>query len=587
MPTNPRSFQTMYLRLGLGMDSYVGRPLALQGPWAQAQDTAVLSFARYMGPLPGGPGQIGSTRVFAAIPDATTQYLALGQFVSDPLEQQAIPAGGWRVAFALRLANAAVGFTWRGRCALYVLDGARGTRRATVFSVNAIGSGLTNTNTELTVLYDNTSGLACNALPGDVLALELGMEIENTSGGAVVPLASLFADGEDPILVLFGAATSPQSLLQAPVPLVRTLPTPHEQPDASVTEPQARELCLQAWPPGTFHEFGEPAPGQRRAPDAELMDWFALLWKRFFWDLVDILRREMDPGRAVLKLSDWRDLYQIVSNPSRREDLAALVLARLREFGQGCTLYGVAASLGTILGYADPTQIEILQLSPSQLRAAVQYVFPLPGPVAIPAAASFAGALQLLTPHLYDGGAVWSSGTWLSLVFSVAAGKRIHVRLTAPDGQSKTWSPITQTHEVTTAVLYGVELAGRPVHGNWLLEVYREMGAPALDLIGSVLYAPGAPRTQGVGPSVPPALGPPWPDVVPNVVSRAGLGRWIEWFGVYADPAKMGVKSAADLREARAALSRIRLALNRADLVLTKSPIPGDSKTIPGAAIPG
>jgi len=588
MPTNPRSFQTMYLRLGLGADTYIKKPAGFFGAWNQNAGGAAGTYARYMGPLSGGAGQVSAGQTsWAAIPDGTAQYLAIGQFLSDPLEEQAVPAGIWKVAFALRLANAGAAFTWRGRCALYVIDGRTAQRRSTVFTVYAIASGFLASPNELTVLYDATPGLAFRTLPGDVLELEIGMEVENTTGGPLAPLASMFSDGNVEIDLPFVVTASPQSLLQAPVPLVRVLPDPHEQIDVSVTEEQARQLCLDAWPPNSHHEFGEPGPGQTVSPDSELMDWFGTFYKRFGWDLIDIWRRELDPGRATLKLSDWRDLFQILANPARRADLAALVIARLRELGQGSTLYGIAAAVGTVLGYRDPTQLEILEISASQLRNAVQFVYPVPGPVAVPALANFTGALTFLTPHLYDAGLVWGSGTWCSLVFDVPAGRRLHIRLTAPDGFQKTWAPVSQTHDSTPIILFGIEMAGHPVHGNWKIEIFREIGSPALNITGWVLYAPGAPRSIGVGPAVAIPMGPPWPTQAPNVIRNAGVGRWKFWWGVYADPTLISGSTQADLREARGTLSRIRHAYQRADVILTKHPIPGTPQVIPGGFIPG
>jgi len=365
------------------------------------------------------------------------------------------------------------------------------------------------------------------------------------------------------------------------------LPYPSEQPEASTTEDQARALAVAGFPPGILHEFDSPGLGQAKSPDAEFMDWMGTLYKRFGFDYLDIWQREMDPSRANLKLDDWRDLYEIIANPARRSDLAALVIARLREIGQGSTLFGIAASVGTMLGYASPPQLEILEYSASQARNALQYIFPIPSPLAIPALPSFAGALTLIMPYPYDGGIVWSSGAWMSLVFNAAAGKQIHVRLTSPDGYQKEWNPITQTHDVTTAILYAVEMSGHPVRGNWTVKIYREIASPVVSLIGSVLYAPGMPRSEALGPSVPVAIGPPWPAVVPNADIRCGSGRHRQWWGVYVDPALLGIKTASDFREARAALSRIRHGYQRADLILTKTPIPGTPQAIPGGCIPG
>ena len=82
---------------------------------------------------------------------------------------------------------------------------------------------------------------------------------------------------------------------------MRVLPYPSEQPDATVTEEQARELAVANFPPGILHEFGSPGLGQNKSPDAEFMDWMGTLWKRMAFDFLDIWAREMDPARALLK----------------------------------------------------------------------------------------------------------------------------------------------------------------------------------------------------------------------------------------------------------------------------------------------
>lgn len=584
--TNPRDFQTLWLRLAIPADTYIKKPSGYLAPWNQQCAQAAGAGARYMGPIAQEVVgvQQSSGQGWAPIPNAATHFIGLAQFLSDPLEQQTIAPATWWLTFALRLANAAVGFVCRGRAAIYCIDGRTGERRATIAYWNAT-SGFVALTGEVAFFSPTTPGLGLEVLAGDYLELEIGAEIENTSGAAVAPQLSVFCDGTDELVAPFQPTTSPKALLRAPVPLRRLLPFPSEQAESTVDLAQARRLCLDAWPPNTPHEFGDPGPGQTRSPDAELMDWFGELFKRFFWDLFDIWRREMDPGLAYLKLSDWRDLFQIVTNPRRRQDLAALVIARLRELSQGTTAFGIASAVGTVLGYLDPTKLEILSLAPAQLRTAVQYVSPLPAQ-AIPDAAAPA-PLRLITPHLYDGGVVWGSGSWMALSFNVVAGKTIHARLISPDGFAVDWSPVTKIHDVQLCILYGVAMAGRPVHGNWTLELYRDVGSPAVNLDGWTLYVPGAPRSLGVGPEVAPALGPPWPLLVPNIVPNAGLGRWKAWWGVYVDPALVSQATAADLREARNALSRIRHAYQRADLILTKVPIPGTVQVAPGSFVPG
>ena len=589
MPSNPRQFQTMYLRAGIPVDQYIRRPTgAYYGFWNEVNPSGFGVNSRYMGPLAaqnvGGQVQVGQSG-WAAVPAGATKFLAIAQFCSDPVEAVSIPAALWRMSCAIRLANASATFKWAGLFAVYAVNGRTGERRGTVISNDVSFPPIAN-NDERTSDY-TVIGQSVDLLTGDYLEVEIAALIENTGGAAVVPELSAFFDGTTPINVALVSTTSPLAVLIPPVPLVRVLPYPSEQPEASTTEEQSRALAVAGFPPGILHEFDSPGLGQSKSPDAEFMDWIGTLFKRFGFDYLDIWQREMDPSRANLKLDDWRDLYEIIANPARRSDLAALVIARLREIGQGSTLFGIAASVGTMLGYASPPQLELLEYSASQARSALQYIFPIGTPLAIPALPSFTGALTLTMPYPYDGGLVWSSGAWASLVFSALAGKQIHVRLTAPDGYQKEWNPITQTHDVTTAILYAVEMSGHPACGNWTIEIYRDVGSPVVTLIGAVLYAPGMPRSESVGPSVPVAIGPPWPVVVPNAQVKCGSGRHRQWWGVYADPALVGIKTASDYREARAALSRIRHGYQRADLILTKAPIPGTPQAIPGGCVPG
>ena len=589
MPSNPRQFQTMYLRAGIPVDQYIRKPAgAYYGFWDEVNPSGFGVNSRYMGPLAaqnvGGQVQIGQSG-WAAIPAGATRYLAIAQFCSDPVEAVSIPAAAWRVSWAIQLVNASATFKWSGVFAVYAVNGRTGERRGTILSNDATTPTSAN-NDERTVDY-LTTGLACELLTGHYLAVEIAAQIENTGGAPVVPNLSAFFDGTTQINSALVLTTSPSALLICPVPLVRVLPYPSEQPEASTTEDQARALAVAGFPPGILHEFDSPGLGQAKSPDAEFMDWIGTLFKRFGFDYLDIWQRELDPARANLKLDDWRDLYEIIANPAKRSDLAALVIARLREIGQGSTLFGIAASVGTMLGYASPPQLEIIEYSASTARTALQYSFPIPVPLAVPALASYAGALTLITPYPYDGGIVWSSGAWMSLDFNASTGKQLHVRLTAPDGYQKEWNPVTLTHEVSTVILFAAEMSGHPVRGNWTIEIYREIASPVVTLTGAVLYAPGMPRSEALGPSVPVAIGPPWPAVVPNADVNCGSGRHRQWWGVYADPALLGIKTASDFREARAAISRIRHGYQRGDLLLTKSPIPGTPQAVPGECIPG
>lgn len=580
-----RDVQTFFLRLGLPAVSFERKPAAFFAAWDQTLSSGVDQGARYMGPVKptGSPAQQSLTTTWGAVPAGTNHKLAFAQLLSDPLQARAVPAGPWEVSYAVRLANASATLLWQPYVALYVIDGIYGRIRGTIFNVQGVTGAAFNSTDERTVINQLVPGVAASLVDGDFLALEIALEVQNSGGAPVVPQAFVFADGTTPIVNIGDITASPLALLRAPVAFTHLLPEPYEPPAPTMTFDRARARVIDWFPPDTFHEFEHAELGPS-SPDSELMDWWAEIFKRLFWDLIDIWEREMDPSRAVLKLFDWKALFQIVSSPSKIADLRALVIARLREYGQPSTLYAIAAAVGVVLGYQDPTQLEILEISASVLRNAAQNIFAIPVPIPI---ADFAGGgTRLVTPHLYDGGQVWNSGLWMSLVFNIAAGKHISVKVTAPNGFQRVWNPITKLHEVSTAILFGVEMAGKPVHGNWTIEIFRDNGSPAVNLVGCVLYVPGCPRYDATQATAQP-VGPPWPARVPNVIRNTGLGRWKQWWGVYADPAKLGLSTTADLREARQALSRIRHAYQQANVILTKAPIPGTSLAIPGAMIPG
>ena len=99
----------MYLRAGLPADTYIKRPPGVIYPfWDQVNESGVGDLSRYMGPIPAQ--QPGNVRVgkltWSAVPAGATQYLAVAQSLSDPIEAVSIPAARWRISWAIRLANA-------------------------------------------------------------------------------------------------------------------------------------------------------------------------------------------------------------------------------------------------------------------------------------------------------------------------------------------------------------------------------------------------------------------------------------------------------------------------------------------------
>jgi hypothetical protein len=424
------------------------------------------------------------------------------------------------------------------------------------------------------------TGEAFEIFSGDYFALELGVWIVNTSGAAVVPQTSIFSDGATDIVSTAALTTDPRAALFAPVYFTTTLPEPGEPLDSSVTSADAIQLARQALPANTFHDFDDTS-----SPDYQFLAFNAETLKRYGYDALDLLNRELDPRRTTLKLADHKAVFRITQDPPSLAEQRALVLARYREYGGPTSLFAVSAAIGVVLGYAVPSQLEIMEISADQLRTSIEHIPTYGG--AIPEDVGF-GSTNFVyrTPMLHDGGAVWGAGAFLRLALDIAAGAYIHVKLIGPDGTSKIWSPITRWQQVTYHVLYGKEFAGKAIHGNWVVQIYRTPGSPAVNLTtgggplgpGWSLYVAGSPKAY-VGPAVNPPLGPPQPAVVPNVVRDAGLGRQKFWWGVYADPTKISVTTAADFGAAQQGIDRMRHGYHKGTLILSKAPIPTDAGT--------
>lgn len=589
---NPRRVQAMYLRLGVAALSFIKRPTGYFAAWSQTNPQGLGPGACYMGPALG-TAQRQMPVTWAAVPNDGLSYrLGFTQFLSDPFTRQSCAAGLWTLGFGQLTTNAGATIDWNGNAALYVIDGRAGTRRATAFNLRAIGNPHTNVGERTCYEFSLIPGQGFELFTGDYLCLEVGVAIRNTGGAPAVPGTSIFADGVTEIVQDDDPTASAKAMLFSPFYLTTALPQPGEPKDPSVTSAEAVQLVRGALPGSTFHDFDDPT-----SPDAELLAWYGEIFKRFGWDVLDLLARELDPRTAVLKLKDMRATWGVTQDPPALPEQRALVIARMREYGGPSSLFGVAAAIGVVLGYADPSQLEIMEISADQLKAALRFDYPSYMGGAVPTGTGFGSSnLILRTPMLLDGGAVWDAGSKLFLRFDAVCGKRIHVRLMGPDGTVVDWEPITHWQEGVSHVLYGKGHRHKAMHGTWTLFVWREIGSPAVNLVGdlgpigpgSSLYVTGAPAAY-VGPAHDPPTTYPQPAVVPNVVRGAGLGRHKFWWGVFADKTLLSVKTAADFGAAIAGLGRLRHGYQAADLILSKAPIPtdlGDPMTSGSQALP-
>ena len=482
------SIQRIFPRLNTAADSYVRHPVGAVGLWDQVSAVYSAAGARYAGPDQGSI-QVQAVPAFAAISGGTTKTILIAQVLTDPLRQVFIPAGNWNLGFAASLANASGTFAWQGVAALFVLDGQTGARRATIWETTAIGSSGRTATAERTC-YASIAGQGVQVRTSDVLCLEIGLSITN-SGASTVPIASLFADGTGPITADNIAASSAMSVLEAPQALLLSLPQAGEQPTASVNHAQAVSIVKEAWPPHTdlLYDWDNPEATIKRFFDA--MGDIAKLYIFFFFYRVF---RELNPLTTVELLPAWEAALGISLSDAVRQSRTIdqrrnQVLSRLREAGP-LTLFNLAAIFGRLANYAPGTTPEVLELDHATQRSANQYSDLVND--TIPVGTGFDNTnLIRTTPTLLDGGVVWDTGALVAIHFTpLSVGTQgVHVQLTGPDFRVAQWT--LGPNLDTTLYLRSPVFADGPIHGNWILNIYKESGVGAIVLLDWKLYVLG------------------------------------------------------------------------------------------------
>lgn len=144
-------------------------------------------------------GQKEISNTFSSILTGTNEDLGMAQFVSPAFSGPvSIDASAWTINFAMMVSNAAANFTWTGKAALHLFNGtgvSAGTNKQTLFALQNIGTTDRTTTNEVVVRGTTLSNNAGTAAEGDYLVLEIGVNINNTSGGSLAPTVILYGDG--------------------------------------------------------------------------------------------------------------------------------------------------------------------------------------------------------------------------------------------------------------------------------------------------------------------------------------------------------------------------------------------------------
>lgn len=312
---------------------------------------------------------------------------------------------------------------------------------------------------------------------------------------------------------------------------------------------EVRELLLSLWPPGRLYDWYTPTSNVSRYLDA-----LAQAMKTFAYDVVDRLRREVNPAAAVEKLPDWEQALAIDDSYTARNGTVsqrqAAVVSKLREFG-AFTLPNTRATLAPLLGYVDPSKLRVLEVDRAAMRSAHTYANP------VPVGGKFSVQSQV---QVNDGGTVGSAGVQVSVVLPAPASPWETFTLQSPSGTTRKWTT-TEVGRSAQYQLFSQDFAGEPCTGTWTLIVGETTFFSNVSLTSWSLFVDGA------GPS---GLG----------------GDLVEW-GAYLDPALAGANGTPpDLDAAYAALSRIEHAHTRGLLLFSLAAIPDAPRTLPDACLP-
>jgi hypothetical protein len=172
-----------------------------------------------------GASTLTASVTLTSIANGVSKKGMAAQCVSPLLAAQSISAANWAIGFAAQYASAAANKTWNGWAALYLVNGSTGAIRTTIFGVTAIGSTARTATTYTTCYNASVAGSSATASDGDYLVLELGVQIDNTSGSTLSNQAATVRYANSTTISSDAATnTTPKSFLNAPAALTIYIP---------------------------------------------------------------------------------------------------------------------------------------------------------------------------------------------------------------------------------------------------------------------------------------------------------------------------------------------------------------------------
>jgi subtilisin-like proprotein convertase family protein len=317
-----------------------------------------------------------------------------------------------------------------------------------------------------------------------------------------------------------------------------------------VTADDALDLLIQLLPRGASKLYGL---WQKSGDPYNFYAGIADALKAFCYDYLALLRAEINPQTATYKLGDFEAALGIAGThtslfgtPAARR---AAIISKFREQG-AFTVSNLRGILGPLLGYADPTQLKIVEADRAALTTAHTYAGPT---------FTVANVANNQTSQVFvkDDGGCSDAGAALTINVTCANPAQLQITLTTSNqgagenGQmSVTWprGALPATASGQSITLYTRQIAdifGAKITGWWTLNVDNSVGHQSITVNSwSVFVEGGSTR---------------------DVAGNSGRGMAMhEWSAVF-ETAKS--TSTPDFLAATLALARISPAESDADVV--------------------
>lgn len=219
------------------------------------------------------------------------------------------------------------------------------------------------------------------------------------------------------------------------MPLQGTFVYPLGIPPTGLSSDQVLDLIIQVLPVGAARLYGL----RRKAGDP--FSFYAAIadsLKAFWYDGIAILRQEINPATTAYKLGEWEAALGLSQTPIALGGNGTLrrlqIVSKLREQG-AFTVSNIQNILAPLLGYANPSQLKIIEANRTALTAAHSYS---PWPIGVVIANN---TTSTAVAWVADDGSVSDGGVFLSFTILCNSPELVSITLTNPDGHLGTPKP--------------------------------------------------------------------------------------------------------------------------------------------------